>query len=369
MDDSLQQKIQAQLDQWVADGRENGVQIAVYLDGKLAVDAFAGVADTRTGRKVDGDTIFPVFSTTKGIFSTVIHILAARGLIDYDEPIATYWPEFAANGKEAITMRHAMSHTAGIPFMPDGVTKEEILDWDCMCAKVAQLRPATKPGAVQQYHPITFGWILGEVARRVDGRSVPQLVAEELCRPLGMTNLYCGIPAEIEPTTAYLEFIPPPAPVATPPPTTISPVTDPLHEWMNRPEARMSPQPGAHGIASARSVARLYAALLPGGVDGVELLSPERVRLATEVQEPTDGRGADFDHKALGYQVGTKSDYMGHSPTAFGHGGHGGSQGYADTRYRFAVGMTRNLFSPTEISIPIIGIIRDHLGAPVARAS
>src|SRR5476649_292240 len=128
MHDQLQETIQNSLNTAVAGGKERGVQVAVYLEGKLAVDAWAGVADVRTGSPVDGDTLFPVFSTTKGIFSTVIHILAERGKLDYDTPIAAYWPEFAANGKEGITMRHVLSHMAGLPYMPDGVTLEQIND-------------------------------------------------------------------------------------------------------------------------------------------------------------------------------------------------------------------------------------------------
>src|SRR5476651_2611633 len=146
MRDQLQEKIQTLLNTLVAEGKERGAQVAVYIDGKLAVDAWAGVADDRTGAAVDGDTLFPVFSTTKGIFSTVIHILAERGKIDYDAPIAKYWPEFAANGKEAITMRHALSHTAGIPYMPDDVTREQLYDWDFMCAAVAELKPSWPTG-------------------------------------------------------------------------------------------------------------------------------------------------------------------------------------------------------------------------------
>src|SRR5476651_894801 len=124
MRDQLQEKIQTLLNTLVAEGKERGAQVAVYIDGKLAVDAWAGVSDVRTGAAVDGDTLFPVFSTTKGIFATVIHILAERGLIDYDTPIAKHWPAFAANGKEAITPRHVLAHTAGIPFMPENITLE-----------------------------------------------------------------------------------------------------------------------------------------------------------------------------------------------------------------------------------------------------
>ena len=357
MRQDLQDTIQALLNTLVAEGRERGAQVAVYADGKLIVDAWAGVADVRTGASVDGDTLFPVFSTTKGVFSTVIHILAERGQIDYDTPIVHYWPGFAANGKEAITMRHALAHTSGIPYMPDGVTFEQICDWDFMCAAVAQLKACHAAGAKQIYHPVTFGWIVGEVAHRVDGRSVPRLLAEEICRPLGMTGLYCGMPAELEPATAFLELVPNPPVTISPPPHLIAPCMEPLHEWINRPEARRTPQPGCSGIMSARSVARHYAALLPGGVDGVELLSPARVRLATEEQAPTAGYDAGAGRKALGYALGD-----GGSPTGFGHGGHGGSAGYGNPRYRLAVGVTRNRFSSDDLGSLVGAEIRSALG-------
>jgi len=368
MHNPLQDTIQTLLNSFVAEGNERGVQVAAYIDGELVVDAFAGVADARTGRAVDGDTLFPVFSTTKGIFSTMIHILAERGQIDYDTPIAKYWPEFAANGKEAVTMRHAMSHTSGIPYVAEGITLEQTWDWDYMCRMVAQLRPVYPVGAKQHYHPLTFGWILGETARRVDGRTVPQLLEEEICRPLGMTRLYCGIPADVEPETAFLELVPNPPVVVPPPPNDVPPCAMPLHEWINRPGSRVVPQPGCSGIMSARSIARHYAACLPGGVDGVELISPERLRIATEEQIPTGGYDGGFGDKALGYQFGTRSDDLGHSATAFGHGGHGGSQGYGDTKYRLAVGITRNRFSDHCLGPRIIQEIRPYLGAPIKKA-
>jgi CubicO group peptidase (beta-lactamase class C family) len=250
-----------------------------------------------------------------------------------------------------------MAHTAGIPYMPDGVNLEQISDWDFMCAAVAQLKPSWPAGTKQVYHPITFGWILGEVARRVDGRSVPQLLADEICRPLGMSGLYCGIPAKLEPGTAFLELVPNPPVIAPPPPNDVSPCLMPLHEWMNRPEARRTPQPGCSGIMNARAVARHYAALLPGGVDGVELLPAARIRLAVEEQVPTDGYGEGTARRGLGYLLGE-----GGSSTAFGHGGHGGSAGYANPPYHLAVGVTRNRFSGSDLAGLVAGEIRSALG-------
>jgi CubicO group peptidase (beta-lactamase class C family) len=353
----LHQRIQTLLDRAVAGGDERGVQVTIYHEGKLVANAFAGIADVRTGRAVDADTLFPVFSVTKGIFSTVIHVLAERGLIDYDEPIATYWPGFAANGKAAITMRHALSHSSGIPFLPDDITLEQLADWDFMCGVIEKLRPVSMPGAQQHYHAITSGWIWGEVARRVSGRNPSQLFAEELCRRLGLTRMFCGIPAEVEPQTAYLEIFPDVPQVLGPPPREIPPSAQPLHEWMNRTAARLAPQPAASGIMNAHSIARHYASLLPGGVDGIELLPRERMRIATEEQALKGG-------KALGYELGKGAKDRFDSVTAFGHGGHGGAMGFAEPTRRIAWAMTHNRFSNYPLNQHVFDAMCEELELP-----
>jgi len=358
MHDQLQDTIQTLLNTFVAGEKERGAQVAVYVDGKLTVDAWAGVADVRTGMPVDGDTLFPVYSTTKGILATVMHLLAERGQIAYDQPIAHYWSEFAANGKEAITVRHVLAHTAGIPYMPLGVDHEQLCDWTTMCRLIAQLKPAWPAGEKMLYHPVTFGWILGEVARRVDGRPFQPFIEDEICRPLGIATMFAGIPAELEPRVAYLDEYNEPVVVPenaspTPPPNPaeqgISPCMNPLREWMNRSDARRACIPASNGIMNARGVARHYAALLPGGVDGVELLPPERMRLATELQIPGEGfvEGV-TPRKGLGYALG---DYgVGKNPIGFGHNGFGGSTGYAHPTYRLAVGVTRNRFTSNNLA-------------------
>jgi len=365
MRNDLQKKIQTLLNTLVAEGRQRGAQVAVYVDGKLAVDAWAGVADVRTGTPVDGDTLFPVFSTTKGIVATVIHILAERGQIDYEKPIAFYWPEFAANGKETITVRHALTHGSGLPYMPAGIDHAQLCDWETMCRLVAQLKPVYSPGEKLIYHAVTFGWILGEVARRVDGRAFQPFIEDEICRPLGITTMFAGIPAELEARVAFLEGIfepqpAPPVPLAPPDPAErdISPRMDPLYEWMNRSDARRACLPASNGIMNARAVARHYAALLPGGVDGVGLIPEKRLRVAMRQEFPTSGYEEGVTMRVgLGYRLGE-----GGSATGFGHSGYGGSIGYGDPRYRLAVGVTRNLFSKEDLTGRVVQEIRSALG-------
>ncbi|BCM92535.1 hypothetical protein IAD21_04417 [Abditibacteriota bacterium] len=188
----LQNRIQHLLDQLVAEGTERGVQVALYLHGQLVVDAYAGVVNANTGEKVTNETLFPVFSTTKGMTATIIHRLVERGLFDYETPIASLWPEFAAHGKEGITIRHALNHTSGLPLMPLDVGREELNDWATTCQKIADLAPVSAPGERTEYHAITYGFILGEAACRVTGQTFPQLWHDELVAPLE-SNPRCSV--------------------------------------------------------------------------------------------------------------------------------------------------------------------------------
>ena len=204
MNSTLQGRVQQVIDDLVDSGNEIGLQVAAYVNGELAVDAWSGVANQATGQPVDGDTLFTSWSTTKGFVATCLHILADRGRVDYDAPIARYWPEFGAHGKEAATVRDALTHRAGVPQMPDDATPEMMTDWEAMCAAIASLAPLWQPGTTVCYHAWTFGWIIGELVRRIDGRPIAQFAREELCQPLGITDFYLGIPEAVESRVAPL---------------------------------------------------------------------------------------------------------------------------------------------------------------------
>ncbi|CAN5808119.1 serine hydrolase domain-containing protein [soil metagenome] len=340
----LQNTMQSLLNQLVADGRERGAQVAVYHRGKLVADVWAGVADPATGREVNGETLFPVFSVSKGMAATVIHRLVDRGLLSYDRPIAEIWPEFGVNGKEKITLRQALNHTSGIFQMPEEAELETTCDWEKMCQLVAQLMPVFPPGTKAQYHAITFGWIIGEPACRVTGLSFPELLQREVTDPLGLgDSLYIGIPRDRHPDVAVLEHQIDP-PVAKPGPQSVTAKLGTLHEMMNRRELQEACIPATSGVMSARAVARHYAALLPGGVDGIALLSPARVREITTVRE---SEPAEINH-VLGYGLHGERAAVGRPALAFGHGGHGGSVGFTDMANHYAVGYTRNRFDDGE---------------------
>ena len=188
----------------IGTGREVGVQVAAYLGGRLAVDTWGGLADPASGRKVDGDTLFNVYSVTKAVAATALHVQADRGLIDYEAPVVRYWPEYGQHGKGHTTVRDVLTHRAGVPQMPAGVTPERICDWDWMVQAIAALEPIEPPGTRTLYLSMTFGWLVGELVRRTDPRhrSLGRFIREEIAQPLGISDLWVGIPDEVEPRIA-----------------------------------------------------------------------------------------------------------------------------------------------------------------------
>src|SRR4051794_23268764 len=175
----LQKLVQQAIDERVETGAEVGVQVAVYRHGELIVDAVAGLADPETGRAVDSGTPFYTWSMGKAMTSTIVHILVERGVFGYDTRIAEVWPEFGAQGKERVTVRHALQHTAGLPGIGTDTTVEEVCDWERICARIAASELWWEPGTRTGYHAYTFGFILGELVRRATGKRISRLLREE----------------------------------------------------------------------------------------------------------------------------------------------------------------------------------------------
>ena len=342
---NAQNEIQRLLDHAVGDGSESAIQVAAYLRGELIVDAWAAPAT----RPVNGRTLFPFFSTGKGIAATAVHRLVERGVLAWDDPIARYWPEFAAQGKGGITLRHVLNHTAGLPMMPETSTEVKANDWDAMCAYLAATAPLHPPGAHRHYHAITYSWLVGETAHRADGRDFARIIAEEVCRPLGIDTLFFGLPPTMRPLCIDAEKERAPAtppPVTTPPPPP-DPVAQraipswvwPLEDWINRDDVRQACIPASNGFGNARAIARHYAALIGSGVDGVRLLNDATMAAATRWDAVVDAAIPGGGRWGLGYGLQGPDAEPG---SEFGHGGYGGSTGFANVRQGLAVGIVKS---------------------------
>ena len=378
----INKSVQVAVDAAIREGGEIGVQVAAYLKGELVVDVWGGLADDTTGRMVNGDTLFPVFSVTKAVTATALHIQAERGLIDYDKPISYYWPEFAANGKGAATVRDALTHRTGIPLMPAGVTPEQMCNWDWMIDQLAKMEPVFAPGTTSAYHSYTFGWIIAECVRRTDPKRRPfsRFIQEEICAPLGIDNLFMGIPDAAEPRIAKLTNMPAP-PAGTPAPGPLRMGAIPgqvgvVQEVFGRPDVRRACIPGAGGIMNARSEAKFFAMLANGGaLGGVRLLSEERIR---SFSTPRANRG-EVDRVLArvlnlgisGFHLGGESPpappVIGSNPHTISHPGAGGSIAWADPDARLAVGICHNRMfdaqTPQDNPLQPIGdAIRQALG-------
>ncbi len=341
---TLQDQVQKTLDELVAADRRLGAQVAAYRHGELIVDACAGLADPDTGRPVTSDTPFFSFSTGKALTTTVVHVLVEQGRLDYDLRIADVWPEFAQHGKRDVTLRHALTHSAGLPALPADVTADDFTDWHRMCDIVAGSELVWTPGTRHGYHVWTFGWLVGEVVRRATGRTAAQLLAEDIAGPLGVPDeLFLGVPeaqldrlarladgnwsAALEQLSAQLPHFDRAVPRGARPDAALG----------NRRDILRADIP-AVGTVSARAVAKLYAALL-GEVDGVRLVSPERLRAisAVAVEGPDWTFGMDGSW-ALGYGIEAGG-------AMFGSGGIGGSLAGAAPAQGLALGATKNVLA------------------------
>ena len=338
-----------------AEHGELGAGFALYADGRQVVDIWGGVADKASGRAWDIDTLQLVFSTTKGATAICVAKLVGEGRLSYDDKVAQHWPEFADEGKEGITVGELLSHQAGLIAYDRELTFDDVMAVTPVVEALAAQRPLWEPGTAHGYHALTYGWLAGEVVRRVDGRSLGRYFAEEVAAPLGL-EFWIGLPESEEHRVTTLEIAPPP--------------TDPAEiELMQRMYARganayralsldgtirMMPEnhfntralhatemPGANGITNARSLARMYAACI-GEVEGVRLLADETVDAARAERVRGDDQtllrttrfGAGFWlHEARTPMIQDGS---------FGHPGAGGSLGYANPELGIGYGYVMN---------------------------
>jgi len=362
----IQNEMQDLLDKTVATGKDLGMQLAVYHQGRLIVNAWAGIANAETRKPVTQDTVFPAFSTAKGIAATMLHILAERGALNYEQRISELWPAFARHGKRDVLIKHALSHTAGIPQMPENITSHDLNDWDGMCSRIAELKPLWAPGSHVEYHALTYGWIVGRIIELASKRSFAEFLKQEICDPLGTENLYIGIPGDAMESISIAALYEPvfdAAALNTAGVISIPACCMPMCDWLNRKQTLRACIPAANGAMSALSLARHYASLLPGGVDGVQLLSETTVNKATQVLSVETKPGA-TNVFGLGYALGVKGCVFGDRPTMFGHGGYGGSVGFADLEHDFAMALTKSYFHKSSMEKKIVRTVQRLLDIP-----
>lgn len=338
-----------------------GAAVCVYRDGRPVVDLWGGVADPQTGRPWERDTLQLVYSATKGPTATAAHLLAQRGELDLDAPVARYWPEFAANGKADITVRQIMSHRSGLVALDHPVPLEQALAWDPMIAALAAQRPQWTPGTAHGYHGRTFGWLVGEVIRRVSGRTPGRFFAEEIAGPLEV-DFFVGLPESERGRVSRMAYPQPAVDLSTVPLAAIPEafrglvaamrdpesltnrafgVTDPTEIDFNSPEVQAAEIPASNGIGTARGLARMYAALV-GEVDGRRLLTSETVASAAEEQAAGTDRVMMIPSRfGSGYMLPTDDSPL-TGPRAFGHPGRGGSLSFADPEHGIAFGYVMN---------------------------
>ena len=335
---------------------EVGAAAAVMLDGKSVVDIWAGHADRDKTRPWTRDTLVNVYSTTKGVTAICAHRLADKGLLDIDAPVAKYWPEFAQAGKDKMPVRYLLSHRAGMAAVRKPLDDDALFKWDKMTTALAEQEPWWEPGTKHGYHALTFGYLVGEVIRRITGKTPGTYLRDELAGPLGL-DLHIGLDAKNDARTGDMIAMPPPGPGE---PNLFAevmknPESVAFKAFMNPPggmrpglvntrEWRAAEIPAANGHTTARSLAKLYGVLARGGeLDGVRVMSKEQVaKCSIEQSSGPDALLVINTRFSLGFMMSQPGASLGPNAKSFGHPGAGGSLGYADPEAKIGFGYTMN---------------------------
>ena len=329
--------------------QDRGSGCTVYVAGKAVVNLWGGYADSRTRRTWDQDTAAVIFSCSKGVLAICAYLLVQEGRLDLDRPITDYWPRFGRNGKSGITLRHAMSHRAGLAALDVDLTRDQVLGWDPVIRAIEGQQPLHQVSEGHLYHAMTYGWLVGEVIRRVTGSTPGEYLQIAIARRLGL-QIWIGLPVDARPTVAWME---PPLPdedtdaardaarIAGEHPVVDRsltmggafhfPANDGLVSF-NDTEIQAGEIPGANGISTARSLARLYGACV-SEVDGVRLLSESSIKdalTALSVGPQLSGMPDDGSRWGTGFQLSSPPSNPMLGPTSFGHAGAGGQLAFAD---------------------------------------
>jgi CubicO group peptidase (beta-lactamase class C family) len=335
---------------------EIGAAVAVTVGGRPMVDLWGGHADAAHTRPWQRDTIVNVWSTTKGLCALCAHRLADQGKLDFEAPVANYWPEFGAAGKASMPVKYLLNHRAGLAAIRAPLKHQDLFNWEMVTSELARQEPWWEPGSKHGYHAITFGWLVGEVVRRIGGRSLGTYFRDEIAGPLG-AEAYIGFGPELDTRVADIVPSPPPKPgqpnplmdlMKDPesvsakaignPPSTLLPETTNSRAW------RGTEIPGANGHSTARALARIYGALACGGqLDGVKLVSSNSLpRCYTEQSNGMDEVLKFPTRFSLGYMLSQAGAQLGPNSRSFGHPGAGGSLGFADLDAQVGFGYVMN---------------------------
>ena len=361
------------------EGSELGSAFCVHVDGRKVVDLTGGSFDAAATLPYGPDALQLVFSSTKGATAVCANLLAQRGLLDLDAPVTTYWPEFGQAGKESMPVRYLLCHQSAVPAVDKRLTPEELQAWTPIVDALAEQTPFWEPGTAHGYHALSYGYLVGEVVRRITGKSLGTFFADEVAGPLGL-EFFIGLPEEYEGRVSPIvganfeaagTGTGTGANAAGPPEGFASTlVARSLNlggairdrDWMNQRAWHAAEMPGGNGITNATSLSRLYAALI-GPVDG----GPTEPLLTTEQMERARTpltSGPDQVFASVGFTLEQKIGlgFWRSSPVtlfggegSFGHGGAGGSYGFADPENNLAVGYVMN-----KMAMEFVGDARSH---------
>jgi CubicO group peptidase (beta-lactamase class C family) len=342
---------------------EVGASVAVWVDGDLAVNLWGGSADAAGLRPWQRDTLASIFSGSKGLTSTCIHLLADRGEIDLHSPVAEYWPEFGQGGKQAITVAMVMAHRSGVIGPRTRLLPEETLDWDSVCDNIAKAEPWWEPGTAQGYHMVTFGFILGEITRRVTGRTLGQYLRTEIAEPFGI-DVHIGLPAAEHHRCAEMVNKPQirdvlvageapgyPTSIAEHPMAALSVamgfVPDDELGSNNIDAWRAAEYPATNAHVTALGLATFYNALAQGKILSYELMEKCRVSQGGFDTDIVLGQRVADHGWGLGYMLNQRG-VAGPNRRTFGHGGSGGSYAFVDLEHRIGYAYVMNYFDASK---------------------
>ena len=332
------------------DHDEVGASLCVIVGGETVVDLWGGHADAERSRSWERDTIANVYSSTKGIAAAAAAMLVDRGQLDVERPVVDYWPEFGQTGKSEIKVRQLLTHEAGLAGVDEELPDGAVLDWERMLGALERQAPMWTPGEGMGYHAITYGWLVGEVIRRIDGRTCGEFVRDEIAWPLGI-DFFIGLPESEDARTADLLPAPGAGPIGVGPQDNLAAralglAAPRLAGTVNSREWRAAELPAANGHGNGRSLATIYSALAQGGG---ELLSQEAIEAcgSTEHAAREDMVLGFLVRRSLGFILSTAGGRYewGPNPRTFGHSGAGGSLGFADPDAEIGFGYVMNQMS------------------------